>query len=167
MTGRPEAREHGRFYDRYVALVEGDDLLASLAAPATSALARAADPALAGHAYAPGKWTLAGVVQHVIDTERVFAYRALRIARGDGTPLPGFDQDVFATSAPDRPLAELADELDRVRATTIDLLAALPPDALARIGTASDQPLSARAAGWISAGHDLHHAAILRDRYLS
>ncbi|WP_412063358.1 DinB family protein [Rubrivirga sp. IMCC45206] len=166
MIGRPEACEHGRYYDRYVALVSGTDLLAALATSETAALTRAADPALTRHAYAPGKWTFAGVVQHVIDTERVFTYRALRIARGDATPLPGYDQDLFAAHAPDRPLAALADELDRLRASTRDLLAALAPDALARIGSASDQPLSARAAGWISAGHDLHHAAILRARYL-
>ncbi|WP_412067823.1 DinB family protein [Rubrivirga sp. IMCC43871] len=166
MIVRPEAREHGRYYDRYVALVEDDDLLTALTEPVTSALVRAADSGRASHAYAPGKWTVAGVVQHVIDTERVFAYRALRVARGDDTPLPGYDQDGFAAHAPDRPLGDLADELDRVRASTLDLLAALAPHALARIGTASDQPLSARGAGWIIAGHDRHHAAVLRERYL-
>lgn len=165
MTGRPTADESLPYFSRYIDLVDGDDLGVALRQPGVAALVRTLDPALAGHTYAPGKWTLAQSVQHVIDTERLFAGRALRIARGDQTPLPGFDQDAFAATTASRPLADLADELDRVRATTLDLFASLSPEALARIGTASGGPLSTRAAGWIIAGHDRHHVGVTQ-RYL-
>ncbi len=166
MIGRPAAAEHLPYYGRYVEQVEGDDLMVALRRSPLAALLREADPARATFAYAPGKWTLAGVGQHVIDTERIFAYRALRIARGDATPLPGFDQDAVAATAPQRPLADLADEVDAVRAATVALFASLPAEALTRVGTASGGPLSARAAGWIIAGHEQHHARIVRERYL-
>lgn len=167
MTDRPAAGEYAAYYARYVALVEGDDLRAALRAPGLAALVRDLDPELGAYAYAPGKWTLAQSVQHVIDTERIFATRALRIARGDTTPQPGFDQDAYAETAPVRPLPALADTLDRLRDATVDLFEGLSADDLARVGTASGHPLSTRAAGWIVAGHDRHHAEIVRDRYLA
>lgn len=170
MTGRPGPDEYGPFYERYVALVPDGDLLDGLRAQgaATAALLRSLDPALGGHRYAPGKWTLAQSVQHVIDTERIFGARALRIARGDRTPLPGFDQDPFVEAAgPDRPLADLAAEFERLRASTVDLFASLAPEAADRVGTVSGHPMSARAAGWIIAGHERHHLAIWRGRYLA
>ncbi|WP_420454248.1 DinB family protein [Rubrivirga sp.] len=166
MTGRPGPDEYADFYAGYVAATTETDLADALRRPGLAALVRGLDPSLAGTRYAPDKWTLAGVVQHVIDTEWVFATRALRIARGDRTPLPGFDQEPYAEAAPDRPLAALADELDRLRASTVDLFASLPADALLRVGVASGHPLSARAAGWIVAGHERHHLGIVRERYL-
>ena len=167
MTGRPEAGEHDPYFGRYVGLADGDDLGEALRHPELAALVRSLDPALGAHRYAPGKWTLAGVVQHTIDTERIFAVRALRIARGDGTPLPGFDEVALGDVMPqDRPLAALADELERVRASTLDLFASLPEADLLRVGTVSGRALSARAAGWIIAGHERHHARIVRERYL-
>ena len=167
MTGRPGPGEHPPYFARYVEQVGGEDLLEALGAVPLAALLREADPALAGHAYAPGKWTLAAVGQHVIDTERIFAARALRVARGDATPLPGFDQDAYAGAAPDRPLASLADELGAVRAATVALFGSLAEADLLRLGTASGGPLSARAAGWIVTGHERHHARIVRERYLN
>lgn len=168
MTGRPEAGEHDPYFGRYVGLADGDDLGEALRRPGLAALARALDPALGGHRYAPGKWTLAGVVQHAVDTERIFAARALRIARGDATPLPGFDEVALGDAMPqDRPLAALADEFDRVRASTLDLFASVPEADLLRVGTVSGRALSARAAGWIIAGHDQHHARVVRERYLT
>ena len=166
MIGRPAACERAPYFGRYIDQVEGDSLLDALRPSPLVALLRDADPALAGHAYAPGKWTLAGVAQHVTDTERIFAARALRVARGDRTPLPGFDHDVFAAAAPDRPLAALADELGAVRAATVALFESLTDEALRRVGTSSGGPLSARAAGWIVAGHERHHLAVVRERYL-
>jgi len=167
LTGRPAPEEHLPYFARYIEQVDGDRLLDALRPRPLAEFLRGADPALAASAYAPGKWTLAAVGQHVIDTERIFSTRALRIARGDTTPLPGFEQDGFAASAPDRPLAALADELDAVRAATLALFASVPDDALLRIGTASGGPLSTRAAGWIIAGHERHHARIVRERYLT
>ena len=109
---------------------------------------------------------MAQVVQHVVDTERIFQARLLRIARGDQTPLPGFDQDPYVAAAARRPLAPLADELDRLRASTLDLVTSLSDADLRRTGTASGSALSARAAAWIIAGHERHHLAVLRERYL-
>lgn len=166
MIGRPGPGEFGAYYAPYLERVDGGDLLGALR-PHAPDLLRSADPALGGHRYAPGKWTLAQSAQHVVDTERVFAYRALRIARGDQTSLPGFDQDAYAEATGDRPLAALADELDRVRAATLDLFASLSPEAAVRMGTASGHPLSVRAAGWIIAGHERHHVALWRERYLT
>ena len=168
MIGRPEAGEHGAFYDRYVALVPGDDALAALQAQGaeTAALVRALDPSLVDAAPAPGKWTLGQAVQHVIDTERVFAGRALHVARGDRAPLPGFDQDAWAANAPPRPFADLAASFEIVRAATLDLFASLPAADLVRVGTASGSPLSARGAAWIIAGHERHHVAAIRELYL-
>ena len=166
MTGRPEPGEYAEFYHAYVAAVPGSGLVGALRAPGLAALAREIDPALAGLAYAPGKWTVAQVVQHVIDTERVFSNRVLRIARGDQTPLPGFDQDPYVAAAEPRALPPLADELDRLRASTSDLVGSLTDTDLARVGTASGNALSARAAAWIIAGHERHHLAVVRERYL-
>ncbi len=166
MTGRPSPSEYAPFYRPYLDAVPGDDVAAALDAPGLAALAADLDPALATHAYAEGKWTLAQVVQHVIDTERIFATRLLRIARGDATPLPGFDQDPYVAAAAPRPLAALAAELGRVRASTLDLVRSLPEADRARLGTASGTPMSARAAGWIIAGHERHHLGIVRERYL-
>ena len=165
-TGRPGADEYAPFYAGYVAAAEGDGLADALRQPGLAALARTLDPALATHAYAPGKWTVAQVVQHVVDTERIFQARLLRIARGDQTPLPGFDQDPYVAAAAPRPLAPLADELDRLRASTLDLVTSLSDADLRRTGTASGSALSARAAAWIIAGHERHHLAVLRERYL-
>ena len=165
-TGRPEPGEYAAFYADYVAAVEAASLTEALQSPGLAALARGLDPALADHAYAPGKWTVAQVVQHVIDTERIFASRLLRIARGDQTPLPGFDQDPYVAAAQPRPLARLADELDRLRASTLDLVGSLTDSDLGRVGAASGSPMSARAAGWIIAGHERHHLGVVRERYL-
>lgn len=170
MIDRPGPAEYGAYFGRYIDLVPGGGLVDRLRVQGTDTVAmlRSLDPALGNHRYAPGKWTLAQSVQHVIDTERIFGVRALRIARGDGTPLPGFDQDPFVEAAgPDRPLPDLADEFERLRASTADLFASLTPEAASRVGTASGHPLSARAAGWIIAGHERHHDAIWRERYLA
>jgi hypothetical protein len=107
------------------------------------------------------------VVGHLADTERVFAYRALRIARGDATPLPRLRRERLRGAGRRRapPLAELLDEFRAVRRATVALLAGLDDAALARRGTASGQPLTPRAAAYVIAGHERHHAAILRERY--
>lgn len=167
MIARPGASDYAPFYAGYVAAVPGDDALDALRQPGLAALARVLAPEQGERAYAPGKWTLAQVVQHVIDTERIVATRALRIGRGDTTPLPGFDQDPYVAAASPRPLAALAGELDRLRASTLDLLGSLSPADLSRVGTASGHALTARAAAWIVAGHERHHLRIVRERYLA
>jgi hypothetical protein len=126
-------------------------------------------PDARGHiAYAPGKWTLNESLQHVVDAERVFTYRALRIGRGDITPLPGFEQDdwVPLSGANNRRLSEIVDEFTAVRASTIALFGGLPSEAWDRRGTASGHPVSVRALAFKCAGHALHHEGIFREKYL-
>jgi hypothetical protein len=134
-----------------------------------TALLHDVDDARARSAYAPGKWSVKEVVQHCTDAERIFAYRALRIGRGDTTPLPGWDEQAYApiSAANDRPLDELLRELETVREASVTLFEGLPADAWTRAGTANGSPASVRALAWITAGHLLHHLDILQDRYLS
>lgn len=119
------------------------------------------------HAYAPGKWTVKEVMGHVTDAERIFAYRALRLARGDATPLPGFDENAYtpASGAAHRTVADLAAEFATVRRATQSLLGTFTPETAARRGTASGQVASARSIAWVIAGHAAHHLRLLRERY--
>ena len=134
-----------------------------------TALLHDVDEARARSSYAPGKWSVKEVVQHCTDAERIFAYRALRIARGDTTPLPGWDEQAYTpiSAANDRPLEQLLRELETVREASVTLFEGLPADAWTRAGTANGSPASVRALAWITAGHLLHHLDILQDRYLS
>jgi len=171
MIPRPDASEHLPYYSKYVDRVPDGDLLQTLRdqLDETLALVRGLDESQGGHAYAPGKWSIRGVLNHVIDTERIFAYRALRIARGDMTPMEGFDENAYAdhAGADSRTLADLADELEHVRLANIAFFRALRDDALTRRGTANGAEVSVRALAWIMAGHERHHVALLRERYLS
>lgn len=125
--------------------------------------------AKAGYAYAPGKWTLGESLVHVSDTERVFAYRLLRIARGDRTPLPGFEQDewVPASRAANRSLVNVMAELFAVREATLALVRSLDGEAVAQRGVASGKEVSARALVWMIAGHMQHHFGLTADKYLA
>jgi hypothetical protein len=167
---RPDPGEYDEYYARYISLVPDGDLLSMLAAQGreTAGVLRGVPEARGDFAYAPGKWTLKEVVGHVTDTERVFSYRALRIARGDQTPLASYDQNAWApqSGATARTLADLVDELETVRRATLALLAHLPAEAPPRRGTASGKGITVRALAWIIAGHELHHLGIIRGRYL-
>ncbi|HLT33946.1 MAG TPA: DinB family protein [Aquaticitalea sp.] len=118
--------------------------------------------------YAADKWTVKEVVLHMIDTERIFAYRALRIARQDKTPLAGFDQDQYVapSKANERTLNSLLKEYITVKSGTITLFESFDHQMLMQIGTASDFPISVRALGFIIMGHENHHCDVLRERYL-
>lgn len=167
---RPDPSEHAPFYAGYIAKVPDGDLIRTLEANLEefSRTLGAVAEIRGGFAYAPGKWTLKEVIGHVIDTERVFSYRAMRIARGDETPLPGFDEKgwVPQSGANDRTIADLLAELRAVRAATIALFRHLPPDSVGRRGTASGHGVTVRALAWMIAGHPMHHLGILRERYL-
>jgi hypothetical protein len=117
--------------------------------------------------YEPGKWSVNDVICHVNDAERIFAYRALRIARGDKTPLPGWEENDYAAAAgaDSRETEELAAEFDIVRQATIALFKSLEPEAVVRRGTANNTDVSVRALAYIIAGHVAHHVRILRERY--
>lgn len=170
MIPRPDASEHLPFYGKYIQLVPDGDLLHTMRAQLgeTLALVRGLGEAQGGYRYAPGKWSIRDLLNHVIDTERVFAYRALRIARGDRMPMEGFDENAWAESAnaDARTLVDLADEFDHVRRGNLLFLATLDDEKLASRGTASGGEISVRALAWIMAGHERHHLAILRERYL-
>lgn len=170
MIPRPDPSEYAPYYRRYVDAVPDGDLLDTLGTSVdeTRALLDEVGEAGAGRRYAEGKWSVREVVGHVADTERVMAYRALRIARGDATPLAPFDENAYAAAsgADRRTLADLAAELAHVRAATLDLLRPLDAEALGRSGVASGSPVTVRALAWIIAGHEAHHRRILRERYL-
>ncbi len=119
-------------------------------------------------AYAPDKWTILEVLLHIIDTERIFNYRALCIARGDQTAFPGFDQDDYVdySNANDRSLNSLLKEYAAIREASLNLFGNLDEQSLQRIGKASGNNLSARAAGFIISGHENHHKIIIQNRYL-
>jgi uncharacterized damage-inducible protein DinB len=118
--------------------------------------------------YAEGKWTIKEIIQHIIDTERIFAYRALRISRNDLTPLPGFDENIFAenTSANSRTIQDLLTEFSAVRQSNLLLFKSFSDEQFKRMGTASENPISVRAIGFILIGHQKHHQKIFKERYL-
>ena len=118
--------------------------------------------------YAAGKWTIKEVLVHMIDSERIFSYRALRIARNDTTPIPGFEQDDYTKygNANDRSIDNIMEEYDAVRGATIAFFDGLSDDAFTRKGTASDYPVTVRAIAHQIVGHERHHVKILREKYL-
>ena len=171
LPGRPEAGEFAEYYGKYMAKAGGaDDPVERLATQLRdfTTFLRAIDPAKRLYRYAEEKWSVQQMLQHVTDTERIFAYRALRIARGDQTPLPGFDQDPYvpASEADAANWDDLVREFSAVRESTLALLRLFPQGAWRRMGTASNNPISVRAIAWILAGHVEHHLAVLRERYL-
>ena len=167
---QPEIESIPVFYRNYVALVPESNPVDALRASLESAqsLLHGLPEYMAGHRYAEGKWSVAEVLCHLMDGERVFAYRALRFARGDRTPLAGYDQDLYApqTNAAQRTLESLAGEMARLRICTIDLFESFTQDMLARSGEANQSVLTVRALGFIIAGHERHHIRILRERYI-
>lgn len=169
-AGRPQAGEFAGDYQRYIDLATEDDVVAALDSQSheTATLLGGISEQQAAHRYEPDKWTIKQLVGHVTDSERIFAYRALRIARGDTTPLPGFEQEPYVVNAgsDDRPIAELAEELAAVRRANVMMLRALPAEAWGRVGTASDNSITVRALVFIILGHERHHLRILRERYL-
>lgn len=170
MTISPPARdEYADFHVGYITAVanEPDAIAALQRQQARIEALRQLTPEQAGHRYEPGKWTVRAVIGHIADSERVFAYRLLRIARGDRTPLPGFDEKVVAenSNADARSLGDLVDELSAVRVSTLALIRSLDETAVSRTGTVRDWTLSVRALAFIIAGHFQHHVNVLRERY--
>jgi len=167
---RPDPTEYEPHYESYVSRVPAGDLLTILEDQRreTQQLLGGIPDAKALYRYAPGKWSIKEVVGHVTDAERIFGYRALRFAREDETPLPGFDEQSYTPAGrfDARPLASLAAELDAVRGATIALFTGLDPATLTRRGTANQHEISVRALAYVIAGHERHHVPILRERYL-
>ncbi len=168
-TAVPAADEYGTHYAGYVSRVPPGDIIAQLERQisATLALLKPLDATRARYRYAPGKWSVIEIVGHLADAERIFAYRALRFARGDQSSLPGFDENTYVPAAEceRRALADVLAEFQSVRAATVTLFKGLPDVAWTRSGIASGNRLSVRAAARVISGHELHHVEVLRTRY--
>ncbi len=170
MTGRPEKDEAAPYYFTYIDQVEGDDPLGTLERQLEESdafLSRISEER-SMYRYAPEKWSIRQVLNHVTDTERSFAFRALWFSRGFDTPLPDYDQEIAAAGAEaDRVAwARHVEEFRTVRLGSILLYRHLPPDAWMRRGVASGNPFTVRAMAFITAGHFAHHRRLLEERYL-
>ena len=169
LHARPDATEYARFYDPYVARVPEEDVVAALRDSGRELVAAlsALPESRGGFRYAAGKWTIREVVGHLIDAERIFSYRALRLARGDATPLPGFEENDYVKTADSdaRTLADLVEELRVVRESTVRMFVSFPEDAWTRRGVVNTREVTVRAIAYITAGHMRHHLAVLRERY--
>lgn len=169
--GRPKDGDYPAYYKAYLLAARGETM--------EDALQRASDEEARtremipnerwDYRYAPGKWTTKEVFQHIIDTERVFSYRALCIARGELANLPGMDEDAYQAQARTgvRKAEDMLRELKAVRASTLELFRSLDAGALACCGTANGKHVTVNALGWIIAGHAEHHLRIIRERYLA
>jgi hypothetical protein len=168
-TERPRPDEYDEAFERYVSQVPERDVLAALERqPAElAALLATVSPDRESWRYAPGKWTIRGVVGHVLDAERVFGYRALCIARGEKASLPAFEEDDYAARAghDGRPIASLLDEFSNLRKSHVLMLRHLDDDAWVRFGSANSLPVTPRALAYILVGHPRHHMAVLREKY--
>lgn len=168
---RPAASEYNPYYNTYVSLIPDNEdpliLLRRQPDELKAMLSNLTDEQ-GLFRYAPGKWSIKESLVHMIDTERIFTYRALRIGRGDQTALPGFEQNDYVpmSGADRRSLASIWQEYDAVRAATLALFGSFDDEALERIGTASGGPMSVRALAYIIPGHEAHHMGLFRERYL-
>ena len=168
-SGRPSSGEYVSYFEKYVSLVSGDDAVSALETQRrdTMVLLSSLSDESGDIRYAPGKWSVKEVLGHVNDTERIMVYRALRIARGDKTPLPGFEQDDYVKHANfgEQSVCELLEEYIAVRRATLALFRPFSEIAWTSSGTASNFPITARALAFIVAGHELHHRRILQEKY--
>ncbi len=159
------------FYKGYVKLVEHADVIQALRISGfrTMELIHSIPEEKTDYRYAEGKWSIREVLCHMLDAERIFSYRALRFARNDRTPLSGFDENAYAPylNATGRSLAQIGDEMQHLRTTTVDLFQSFSEEMLKRKGTANNNELAVGAIGIIIAGHETHHCKVIRERYLS
>ncbi|MCC6550809.1 MAG: DinB family protein [Ignavibacteriaceae bacterium] len=170
MITRPEPGEYSQYYHGYIQSVEGGDILKILKQqPAElNDILNGLSEKQCETGYAPGKWSIKELLCHIIDSERVFAYRALRFARKDRTPLPGFEQDDYVkfSGANDRGIASLINEFEHLRLANVELFSSFNNITIHRTGEANHNEVSIRALVWITAGHSAHHFRILREKYL-
>jgi DinB superfamily len=168
-TERPKPGEYNTYYDRYISLIPGTDIVGTLfrQSPKTVALLSNRSEQDGELRYAPGKWSVKEAFGHLIDTERIMTYRALRIARGDSTPMEGFEQDDYVRDGPYSRLrlADLVEEFKSVRAATLAFFQNLREEDWLRKGVANKNDITVRALAYIIAGHELHHRNIFEERY--
>jgi len=169
--GRPQPGEYAPYYERYIGLVQGEDILDTLDQQRREImlLLCGRDDEEGDFRYAPEKWSAKEVLGHICDTERIFAYRALRISRADATPIEGFEQDDYVRNGPFArcPLADLIEDFIAVRRATLSLLRNLDEAAWSRRGIANKNEVTVRALAYIIAGHELHHRGILEEKYFA
>lgn len=163
--------EYSDFYNSYIQLLENVELIEELEISLHEFIKFVQNIPMEkfNYRYETGKWTIKEIIQHLIDTERIFSYRALRISRNDKTPLPSFDENYYMDNcnANERNLQGLLSELAVVRQATLSLFISFSTNQLVRVGTASDKEISVRAIGFIIIGHQKHHQKIFVERYLS
>ena len=166
---RPEPTDYAPFYAGYIDLVPEDDVLSAIETQSseTQKVLASLDEEKAAHRYAEGKWSVKEIFGHLTDAERVFGYRALCIARGDETSLPGFDEQAYVATAnfDAWKLGELAEMYALVRRANIVMFRNLPPDAWQRRGVANNTPVTVNALAHMIVGHERHHLKVLRERY--
>jgi len=167
----PEPSEYAAYFGRYISLVPGHDILTTLDEQRrqTILLLSCRTDAEGDFHYAPGKWSAKEVIGHICDSERIFAYRALRIARADVTPMEGFEQDDYVRNGPfaNRPISDLIEDYIAVRRATFSLFRNLDEAAWQRRGVANKNEVTVRALAYTIAGHELHHRKILEEKYFS
>jgi hypothetical protein len=171
VIAKPDNSEYAPYYEKYISMVQGDDVLRILSAQTDKSLAtlRGITEGRSLERYAPNKWSIREVVGHLIDCERIFTYRALRFARNDLQELAGFEQDDYIPYAhfDSRQWSDLLSEFELVRRSTVLMYRGLDSEAWMRRGTANKASVTVRAIAYITAGHELHHMQIIRTRYLS
>jgi hypothetical protein len=167
---RPEKSEYAEFYANYIALVPESDIVFALQNQLTEIeiLFAEMSDAKADHAYDTGKWTVKELLGHIIDGERVFSYRALRISRNDQTPLPGFEENFYVENSnfKNRTIADLIEEFLHLRQSNVLMFKNLSEESWTHRGTASNREISVRALAFTMVGHVRHHINILKERYL-
>jgi uncharacterized damage-inducible protein DinB len=167
---KPDPSSHSPYFGTYIDLVVEANLAKALdfsKANVTNFWSTISEDQ-SNYRYAEGKWSIKELLQHIIDTERIFSYRALAFARGEKTPLPGYDENQYTDNclADSRSFKEMVDEIAMVRKSTISLFKSFDESVLDILGKASDSNLSARAAGFIIVGHEIHHMNVVKERYL-
>jgi uncharacterized damage-inducible protein DinB len=169
VIARPQAGEYAPYYERYISLIQENDILATLDRQRREMvlLLSGLSEEQGDFRYAPEKWSAKEVLGHVCDTERIFAYRALRISRGDATPMEGFEQDDYVKHGPfaRHVIAEVIEDYIAVRRATISLLRSLEEAAWSRRGVANKNEVTVRAIAYTIAGHEVHHRGILEEKY--
>lgn len=171
MSNRPSTEEYGPYYETYIRLVPEGDIgeIFAQSYESTLALLSSVTELQGQYRYEPGKWSLKEVIGHVVDGERIMSYRLLRIARGDKTPLAGFDQDEYIKNASfdSMNVSDLLEDYSNVRRATLSMLRSISDEAWHRTGSANNSVLSARALAYIIVGHEMHHVRVIQERYLS
>lgn len=164
-----EGKEYAPFYKTYIVKSEHLELIKGLREEGDRVVRvlRSIPETAIDEAYAPDKWTIRQLMQHITDTERIFAYRACAIARGETLPMPGYDQDIYSSAELDSSLdiQDLADEFDHLRKASVLMFKGFTEKTLLRIAEVSGNPMSVRAIGFIMIGHALHHLDVLKERY--